>query len=238
MIADEHQQCNSSCDKCQAYRQVVSAICDQASSPAWRDSYCAIALYDIAAIALEIDDSPNPDYHIAEPRPKTNISFASISGDIESRPFSDSSGSSSASASLFSTPDMYHEVHSPASSPGNASTYFTSPDSVLSDDPCVQCHICGQTFKGACARRNLNRHLKTAKRHAETSQFVCPAEECGKSFTREDNLGIHMRSVHNLPQKTLLRRCRTMKRPRNLSDEIDHDVQSSRWFTTRPLSQV
>ena len=92
----------------------------------------------------------------------------------------------------------------PSSSPATLSQDSISPTSAPPDTPrtVLTCPACSKTFKGSPqdARSNLNRHVRTSRRHnSKETGLKCPMEACrDKARMRCDNLGPHLISVHGI----------------------------------------
>ena len=66
----------------------------------------------------------------------------------------------------------------------------------------LTCPACSKVFKGNIpdARSNLQRHLRTSRRHnTKSTGLKCPMEECrNRASMRDDNLNHHLVSVHRI----------------------------------------
>ena len=96
-----------------------------------------------------------------------------------------------------------------------------SPTSLTPNTPTTSvasCPACSRTFTGSPqdARSNLQRHLRTARRHNKTAGLKCPQAEClTKPPMRSDNLGPHLKKRHRMPsaeRQFVIDKCRLSAR--------------------------
>ena len=93
---------------------------------------------------------------------------------------------------------------SQATSPATMSQGSISPTSAAPDTSriVVSCLACSKTFKGslADARSNLQRHLRSSRRHNNRETGLkCPMPECcDKARMRSDNLSTHLHNMHKI----------------------------------------
>ena len=107
------------------------------------------------------------------------------------------------------TPRLINLINasSKATSPDTLSQDSISPTSAPPDTPSavVSCPACSKTFKGnqQDAKSNLQRHLRTSRRHNnKQTGLKCPMEQCrDKARMRCDNLGPHLINVHGISDK-------------------------------------
>ena len=96
-------------------------------------------------------------------------------------------------------PEIGTQLTSPTSS-----SQVSSPTSLTPNTPTtsvVSCRACAKDFTGSPqdARSNLQRHLRTSRRHDTNAGLKCPLSECRvRPPMRSDNLGPHLTKVHKM----------------------------------------
>ena len=176
--------------------------------------------------------------------PITPLSSTSKGSDVL-----DSTPSSAMSWTLTSSP-YTADFDSNITSPTTISQASISPTTPNYTDPTtsiVRCPACSLTFSGARqdALSNLNRHLRNSRRHnINNTGLKCPMSGCeNKKRMRSDNLGPHLRKIHDIKSKAGVKRIvdgaklsagtldsngRPMRRPRRESTAADGNGRSQR----------
>ena len=198
------------------------------SETAWRNRFYIADLHEILAASLELDKCQSPD---SSPKHWPNISVLAVicpnPSLLESPTSSISSGGGS---STNSSPTSYTSLDSAISSlddtngssltsptaVSQSSLSPTSPTFPTPDTEISRCHLCPATFTGTPQHRrsNLQRHMRTSRRHSGQGGFKCPEQGCVSTLMRTDNLSKHLQTIHGFSspeeRQDAIRRSRDM----------------------------
>ena len=200
----------------QEYLSAITDTCDRTMHEAgltWRDGYFATVLDMVLASALEMDKRQPPAQVDPYPDRKGNIHAMrraeqiSVSG-ISIVPSSETQTPIDSSPSTLTSP-TFTTGSSPATQPSavtSPETSFSAPSPFSSSDV-SHCPHCPMTFTGTPRNRssNLRRHIRTTRDHGNNVGLLCKVPGCNAVISRSDNLGKHMRTVHENYSATLKR---------------------------------
>ena len=199
------------------------------AGPNWRDRYYATHLDMILASLVEIDNRQRFDHIIARHQHYTNAK--AMPDDMQTWPESTPTPSSSQSQTLIGSSlstitsttftGGYSPPIQPSSTTSPGSSFSAQTPSSSSSTEITRCPQCPAFFTGSARDRNSNlrRHKRTMRDHGNEVGHLCSVEGCGKIFSRTDNLGKHVRTVHGGDDAgEVLRRAGAMKRRRYTED--------------------
>lgn len=190
--------------------KLVASICDnymQQLGPDWRERSYVTDLYKVLAISREIDNKhlraiAQGAFHgpSSAPLPPHNIQHGvttlpgtlTIQSPIETSPSTLTSGTpmavsqSHTSENIYSTPNTSISLSSP------------TPSTSTTGSQAKVCRVCLTSFTGDYQKSNYERHMRTTKKHGESSGLPCQVADCGKILSRSDNMSKHMRIKHHI----------------------------------------
>lgn len=189
----------------------------------WRDRHYATHLDTVLASAVEMNNRQRLQRILPRHQP-----------DTQSNPLSDINQKLKESIPMPSSverrtlialsPFMSTSPVSPSGfSPRTQPSSITSPQSSFSASPSssstdvTHCSLCPALFTGSLRDRssNLRRHVRTTRNHGNMVGHMCTVPGCNVVISRSDNLGKHLRTVHEGNQSTTLRRQGARKRRRD-----------------------
>lgn len=216
------------------YRRTIASCCTdvmlQPPNSIWRHHYYEAGLNYVLATSRKLYSKNVP----LNPRPRLNTgvlianqqcsrhelpssarsdcssnSINSFNTPITPSTFPSSSGSPSNDHNFLFTPEN-SPLNSPVELPAPGSSSFLPPPAAKNTSLC--CTICNTPFSGSEQNQatNLRRHRRTM--HEQRCELPCPEVDCGKTFTRSDNLKNHRWQVHGLdcPRKVRKRAGRNL----------------------------
>ena len=190
----------------------------------WRTDHYVSDLDKLLKL-LQIADRQQPNGSTAEHSTHTNMFTAVRCKEMLDSPRpvflpSDGEGSLDSSPTSFISGTCTESLQttdssSPNTSPATMSQDSTPPGSQAPDTP-VRCRACDLNFTGSPqdAKSNLQRHLRTSKRHNNKSTGLkCPMTECrDKPRMRGDNLSPHLLNTHKISspveRREIVQKCR------------------------------
>ena len=173
----------------------------------WRDSYYATGLDNVLALGISATRRPNASVlGVAGPERPT----ASYSPPLTSRSQSESTAVSPLTATSYTSmgSSLFSMRGRSNTSPTTVSpTLSSSPqysDILIPSTETTYCKSCPAKFTGSPQDRksNLQRHLRTTRRHEKIGGFRCPEQDCGMLLSRSDNLKNHMQTAHGSPKSS------------------------------------
>lgn len=177
----------------------------------WRNDHYIVDLDEILKISKEQDRRIShgsavklwPDFseviHWNQPVLCSTAPWSSISKRAKTLEASPNSVMSWTPPGSLKRPEIGAQLTSPT-----ALSQASSPTSLTPNTPttsAVSCRACSKDFTGSPqdARSNLQRHLRTSKRHNTNAGLKCPLPECRvRASMRSDNLGPHLKSIHKI----------------------------------------
>ncbi|KAF6232232.1 hypothetical protein HO173_009615 [Letharia columbiana] len=200
------------------YLDTIASICDHImheAGPNWRDRCYATDLDTVLASVVEMDNRQRLEHIVPRHRRDTNVNAmpgikqtwaesVPTPSSIENQTLIGSSPSTVASPT-FTT------GYSPASQPSSTTSpesSFSAQSPSLPRTEVTHCPLCPALFTGSARDRtsNLRRHMRTSRDHGNAVGLLCTMPGCGANLSRSDNLGKHIRTLHQGDTGTRLRR--------------------------------
>lgn len=194
------------------------------AGPNWRNRHYATHLDTVLALIVETENCQQLEEILPRHQQNTNSSALPRPTQrlaqgpptllcTESQTLVGSSPSTITSPSESSPTTQASSVPSPLSS-------FTAPSPSSSSADVTRCDICLKVFTGALRDRisNLKRHMRTTRDHGNTVGHLCPVAGCGAVLSRSDNMGKHIRTLHQGNEGVLQRPQGARKRGRDSED--------------------
>lgn len=193
----------------------------------WRDRCYATHLDTVLASVMEMDTCQQLQQIVPHHRRHPNVhAMPGIKQTCaESMPTPSCMESQTligSSPSIVASP-TYTSGYSPATQPSpttSPESSFSAPSPSFSSTDVTRCPLCPAFFTGAARDRasNLRRHMRTMRDHGNAVGLLCTVPGCGSILSRSDNLGKHIRTVHQGDTGTMLRRQDARKRRRRDGD--------------------
>lgn len=219
----------SSCLSPQVYKRyldAVTSVCDRAMHRAgldWRDRCYALHLDMVLASVMEIDTQQRLKDIVPHHQQITSVILMPDTKQkvIESirAPSSTESETLIGSSPSTTMSPTFTSGFSPTTQPSSVTSPETSfsASSPSSSNDVTHCPLCTAIFTGSLRDRssNLRRHMRTTRNHGSIVGLLCNVPGCNAVISRSDNLGKHIRTVHEGDTSTTLRRPSARKRRRD-----------------------
>lgn len=204
------------------------------AGPNWRDRCYATHLDVVLISVVEMDNRQRLEHIVSrhgrsnevDQNPDTKQTLADSNlepSSTESQTLIDASPSTITSST-------FTNESSPKTQPSSTATpesSFSAP-SPSSNINVTHCPLCPAQFTGSLRDRssNLRRHMRTTRNHGTFVALLSTVPGCNAVISRSDNLGKHIRTVHEGDKSTMLRRQGARKRRRD-GDNTEEFLQAS-----------
>ena len=191
------------------------AIGDEALN--WRNEHHKSAIDDILDLVSGKNDmiglakTDNPDLAMepnelnATPLSRPTLDLI-LPIDTDRDQASPLSSCSSAMSQVFTECNTTNTSPTVASETSVEQNQITTPTE--SDDDYRKCQYCGQTFRGVFGNRRSNclrhQHSSCPQAPCPKRRWECSFENCGQSYSREDNLKNHVIQSHGSPKSPIV----------------------------------